>query len=236
MNKSIIFIATLITMVGCGSPDPCSEFISANDIYIISSYDCNESGQTELTLTARASLDDAVVEHLWLSYNWEVDGQQYEGQSVTMPANNQQSATLKVSNPGCSIEINRELDLLGRQKGYIGNKVWLDDIGPFSERGCYDSRDMSVEGILVELLDPIDSTLIDQQVTNERGLYLFENLPPGDYLVKFNNPDATKKFIDFDNCQDEDLNSDCNRQGYTEIITLEECEINLSIDAGFRGS
>ena len=230
MNRSIIIALVLITCFGCSSPDPCSEFIEEGDISILSNFHCNGSGVVELTLVAEVDMDLSTIENLNLTFIWEVDGQFYEGQSVTMLPADQESVNLQVSNNGCSIEFRRGLDLSLRHQCYLGNKVWFDN-GTIPN--CFDSGDTYIEGFLVELMDPKEFVVLDQQVTDKNGSYLFKNLAPGEYMVRFKIQDSSLEFVTSNNCGDT-LDSDCDVQGYTPTVTLSECDLSITLDAGLK--
>jgi len=63
-----------------------------------------------------------------------------------------------------------------------------------------------------------------------RGLYIFENLPAGDYQVEFESMDSMP-FTQQDAGNDLQ-DSDVGENGRTELISLGQSESNLSIDAG----
>lgn len=66
----------------------------------------------------------------------------------------------------------------------LGNQVWLDT----NNNGTIDDGEEPIEGVTVQLFsatdfDPENSEPLATTVTDENGLYLFSNLPPGDYIV-----------------------------------------------------
>lgn len=72
----------------------------------------------------------------------------------------------------------------------IGDRVWFDD----NFDGIQDDDESGVPGIRVELLDandPDDLQPIATTFTDDDGKYLFDNLPDGDYVVRFYLPDDT---------------------------------------------
>ncbi|MCB8925924.1 MAG: carboxypeptidase regulatory-like domain-containing protein [Ardenticatenaceae bacterium] len=69
----------------------------------------------------------------------------------------------------------------------LGNRVWFD----IDNDGILDSGEQPIPGILMELLDGVGnpviltgSSLPLTTITDADGVYLFENLPPGDYIVR----------------------------------------------------
>ncbi len=115
----------------------------------------------------------------------------------------------------------------------LGNYVWEDLNG----NGIQDNNEKGVPGVVVSLLDinnnpvknPVNGT--DYEVTTDiDGKYLFENLPAGEYKVKFNIP--TDYILSPKNRGGFEKDSNPFRSGLTERIILSEGENNLSIDAG----
>ncbi|MEZ4673618.1 MAG: SdrD B-like domain-containing protein [Caldilineaceae bacterium] len=70
----------------------------------------------------------------------------------------------------------------GLELAAVGDKVFRDA----NNNGLQDNGEGGVNGIIVELYNS-DNTLISTTTTVD-GMYLFDNLRPGDYLVKFVNP------------------------------------------------
>ncbi len=66
----------------------------------------------------------------------------------------------------------------------IGDFLWFDE----NENGIQDPQEPGVPNISVELLDD-NLEVIASQSTDAQGLYLFNNLLPGDYIVRFNYGD-----------------------------------------------
>lgn len=76
----------------------------------------------------------------------------------------------------------------------IGNIVWIDDGGPTgggtAGNGERDGDEEGVDGVVVELYrdsdndgDPDTTTPLATTTTDDGGYYLFDGLPPGDYIV-----------------------------------------------------
>ncbi len=60
----------------------------------------------------------------------------------------------------------------------LGNQVWIDD----NYDGLINGSEVGIDGVDVELYDT-DGNLVDMTVTMNGGMYLFDSLLPGDYIV-----------------------------------------------------
>eukprot|EP01132_Coremiostelium_polycephalum_P005726 gene5726-7122_t len=68
----------------------------------------------------------------------------------------------------------------------VGTFVWSDDNG----NGAFDSLENPLPNIVVSLYDST-GRFVRNTTTNAEGIYLFDNLPPGTYQIKVNNPPGT---------------------------------------------
>ena len=107
----------------------------------------------------------------------------------------------------------------------LGNRVWKD----LNLNGLQDEGEPGIDGIEVRLLDDGKNVLATTTTAND-GLYIFENLPAGDYQVEFESMDSMP-FTQQDAGNDLQ-DSDVGENGRTELISLGQSESNLSIDAG----
>ncbi|MBI9070067.1 MAG: choice-of-anchor A family protein [Melioribacteraceae bacterium] len=111
--------------------------------------------------------------------------------------------------------------------GAIGDYVWLDE----NKDGIQDDNESGVEGVTVNLFD-CSGVLLDSKTTDANGKYLFTELTPNDYKVKFVLPtyyEFTAKDSENDDLKDSDADLD---NGETVCVTLAAGETNLSLDAG----
>ena len=128
----------------------------------------------------------------------------------------------------------------------IGDWVWYDA----NADGIQDSIEANVSNAKVELMGAGCSTLVthDQNYstafsntiyTDINGSYLFDNLIPGEYCLRFTAPDNTKYVITLDNNEtntdnnDSDINGTSGKVGSTTDYTLTSGEHNITVDAGF---
>jgi len=129
----------------------------------------------------------------------------------------------------------------------IGNRVWNDLDGD----GLQDSSEPGMPDVTAILVDGSGIELMEMN-TDEDGYYLFDELTPGNYAVKFNIPEEyiftplAKPFYSITSPADgslayEDVTSDVNDvtgshesgvSGITETVTLISGDVNLSFDAG----
>ena len=76
------------------------------------------------------------------------------------------------------------------RKASIGDKVWRDA----NHNGVQDTGEEGIGKIKVMLYDAISNTLLASTTTNAGGNYLFSNLDPGSYYLKFDK--TSVKFTD----------------------------------------
>ncbi len=111
----------------------------------------------------------------------------------------------------------------------LGDTVWHDVDGD----GVQDDNEPGVPGIDVGLY--VDGIEVAFAVTDDNGLYLFEDLEPGvAYTVVFTIPDAWT--ITLQDIGDDALDSDAGADGKTIPVVLAPGESNLTVDAGVVSS
>ena len=107
----------------------------------------------------------------------------------------------------------------------LGNFVF-DDL---NNNGQQDAGEDGVDGVTVTLFQ--GTTQIATATTTGGGLYLFEDLAPGDYIVEFSNfPTGFEPTTP--NVGDDATDSDAAGNGRTGIITLASGDEDLTNDAG----
>ena len=113
-------------------------------------------------------------------------------------------------------------------KATLGDKVWID----VNKNGIQEAGEVGLAGVMVQLYDCAGTTLVSSMVTDANGNYLFTNLTPGDYKVKFILP-ANYYFTVKDAGTEDALDSDADiATGFTGCYTLAASEVNLTVDAG----
>ncbi|MBC7884251.1 MAG: T9SS type A sorting domain-containing protein [Saprospiraceae bacterium] len=119
-------------------------------------------------------------------------------------------------------------DACGDLPGSIGDFVWEDK----NANGLQDVGEPGIPNVLVRLYNQV-GTQIDFKITDPNGLYLFKNLGPGIYRVRFDRPNGyepTSKDKPGDDSKDSDADL---LTGMTDLIFLGPGETNLTIDAGY---
>ncbi|MEI7812991.1 MAG: SdrD B-like domain-containing protein, partial [Ignavibacteria bacterium] len=109
----------------------------------------------------------------------------------------------------------------------LGNRVWNDD----NKNGIQDNGETNASGITVQLYDNADN-LKSTTTTDVNGLYLFSNIAPGTYYVKFTLPGGYL-FSPKDQGTDDIYDSDADgTTGKTVLITLISGQTDINQDAG----
>ncbi len=115
----------------------------------------------------------------------------------------------------------------------IGDKVWYD----FNRDGIQGLNEAGVENVIVRLREMPANVIVDVQVTNVVGYYLFEDVYPGDYKVEFalaSFPAGGYILSPKDQGNDDTKDSDADvSTGITDLITVYPFTLDiLTIDAG----
>ncbi|MEM7531572.1 MAG: SdrD B-like domain-containing protein [Chloroflexota bacterium] len=133
-----------------------------------------------------------------------------------------------VVNPGDVIE---DVDAGLTPLGSIGDTVWSDLDGDGIQDGPEGTPEPGVGGVAVQLYLS-DDTPIDSTTTGPNGIYLFDDVPAGDYYVIFTAPDGFT-FSPQDQGGDDALDSDPDpTTGQTATFPLGVGEDRDDVDAG----
>ncbi len=95
--------------------------------------------------------------------------------------------------------------------------------------GQLDTTDGPVEGVTVNLKD-LNCVIVDTTTTDENGIYRFENIPPGDYLLEIIPPPGTT--LTSSNLGSDLTDSDFSATSRTVRITVTAGQVTTNIDAG----
>lgn len=115
------------------------------------------------------------------------------------------------------------------EKNYaIGDFTWIDT----NKNGQQDEGEQVLPGVTVELIQ--DGEVISTTTTDDRGRYIFDELPAGEYVVKFTLTDAQSevyRFTQQDAGDDDAIDSDADTQtGLTRTIVLNDDNAYLTHD------
>ena len=121
----------------------------------------------------------------------------------------------------------------------LGNKVWVD----INNDGVQDANEPGVAGVKVSLLDINGAAIGGPVTTNAAGEYLFGNLAPGSYSVKFDlatlpsGYTVTSKDAGGNTASSDLVDSDADATtGRTATTLLDPGENDLSWDMGIRAT
>lgn len=112
--------------------------------------------------------------------------------------------------------------------GAIGDYVWEDTNGD----GIQDAWESPVEGFVVDLYDADTKQLLGFDFTDAKGLYWFDDLEAGDYYLVFSGLENDQEFTIQNPEADDDVDSDVDTSGFTEVINLAAGEVDDTWDAG----
>jgi CshA-type fibril repeat protein len=114
-------------------------------------------------------------------------------------------------------------------KAVLGDLVWND----VNKDGIQDIGESGIEGVKVALYNYNTDEKVATATTNENGNYEFTSIDMGEYYLIFDVP--TGYFVSGKNQADSDaLDSDTDREGRTDVITLKAGKINSSVDMGLH--
>lgn len=111
-----------------------------------------------------------------------------------------------------------------------GGKIWNDR----NQNGCQNGGEFGIEGVEMSLLgtDIWGNSVIATTTSTINGEYIFEPLPPGEYVIFMEIP-TDYNLSPADACADNFVDSDFDVNGVaTELVTLVEGHCCLIIDGG----
>lgn len=230
-------IILIILLCGCQNDNACIDFISPDDLEISQVLHCSEECGPCIHLRV-APKDPS--KNLKLNYSWRfenADGTHADDGALFCVVREATGyVTLVVENLGCSLEMDVDLmepDAALPEGGTISNQVWMEDHNVPQGLNVLDDQDKLLQGVVVDLLSASDYSLVMRDTTDSNGLYSFEDVMGGDYVIRF-HPLANTHFVIPKQSADEMLDSDSNVSGYTEIFHMGHCQSVLSIGAGIH--
>jgi len=122
------------------------------------------------------------------------------------------------------------------QTAHIGDYFWIDK----NANGVQETGEKPVIGAIIELFDAQGNPLTDihgnhSVTTDANGKYGFD-VDPGTYQVKFNLPKTGYEGYVFSNANqgDDKADTDVNRQGFTQKLTVTAGDNIVTLDAGIN--
>jgi hypothetical protein len=116
----------------------------------------------------------------------------------------------------------------------IGDYVWFDT----NANGIQDPGEPGIPNVFV-ILETCTGAFVDFAVTSPTGIYMFNNVTPGQYRIKFASPGTYNggpvQFTIKDAGGDDSKDSDADWLGFTACFTVNPGETNLTYDAGLTG-
>ncbi|MBC2260011.1 LPXTG cell wall anchor domain-containing protein [Listeria sp. FSL L7-0091] len=109
----------------------------------------------------------------------------------------------------------------------IGDIVWYD----FNGDGIQQDSEEPAPGVKVDLLTE-EGVLKESTITNNIGSYLFTDILPGNYQVRFNLPNNSYIFSKANQGTDTSINSKPDKTGITKVNVPTLRSENFDIDAG----
>lgn len=139
---------------------------------------------------------------------------------ITVASNGVSDDVVLFNTPGVTVEPDKTYA--------IGDVTWIDA----NKDGRQDDVEQVLPGVTVELIQ--DGEVIATTTTDDRGRYLFDELPAGEYRVKFTLTDAQKKTYVFTQAEagaDDAVDSDADTDtGLTQTIVLGADNVHLTRD------
>lgn len=129
----------------------------------------------------------------------------------------------------CVATIVEQVGIIDDCLAKIGDLVWED----YDHDGVQDPNEPGIPGVKVSFSgmkrnEPLDG----MTVTDENGMYMFQ-VPPGTYKVTFEQPDGYVPTVQ-DAGADDAVDSDPDPEMLmTQMVTVNDGEENLTLDAGF---
>lgn len=126
-------------------------------------------------------------------------------------------------------EVNNRIDAGVFKKGSIGDFVWFDA----NENGLQDNNESGIDSFRLFLKEAVSGNLMQTVMSDSSGIYVFENVIPGQYYVEVMVPGD--RFVTIFNVGDINLDSDFESNDTiirTKDIMLLSGENRIHVDLG----
>ena len=97
--------------------------------------------------------------------------------------------------------------------------------------GIQDPNEPGVAGVTVTLQDS-NGNLVDSDTTDGQGIYGFDDVAPGNYKVTVTRPGGFTGFAPVNQGGNDDLDSDINPDGMSDVFSVAPNETKDDVDAG----
>lgn len=126
---------------------------------------------------------------------------------------------------------NSDIDAGYVKNGSIGNRIWVD----FDANGIQNNGEPGKDSVEVQLCNSDGSFVGITQTytdiaTGQPGNYYFKDIRPGNYFIKIIVPAKYK--VTLQGSANDELNSDINSEGVSQIFTLSPNDAKYNIDGG----
>jgi len=135
---------------------------------------------------------------------------------------------------GVNLTLDGGLNVTDITKASVGDFVWAD----LDNDNVQDANEPGIPGVTVQLYNSAN-VLIATTATNALGYYIFNNVVPGNYYVKFSGTPVGYTFITADAGGNDFADSDvtgANGAGTTATFAVAADSNNMTIDAGLRAT
>jgi hypothetical protein len=130
----------------------------------------------------------------------------------------------------CTAEIENSLENCNAE---VGNYVWEDLDGD----GIQDAGEPGIPGVVVTLYNAVTNAIVETTTTDANGEYCFTGLTPNDYYIGYMLPSTMAGYVNtLSDGPMDGLDNDvtgANGPNTTSNFTLDQSEVNKTIDAGF---
>lgn len=138
------------------------------------------------------------------------------------------TGSITVVNGTVNLTIDAGLNATTQAFASLGDRVWED----LNNNNLQDSGEPGIANVTVQLFNAAN-VLIATTTTDAFGNYIFNGLTPGNYYVKVGLP-AGFSYVSANAGTDDNIDSDVDATGTSQVVTLIADQVNTTVDAGLR--